>query len=270
MKKKIFSILNNHGITLSSAISLNDCHIIRKYKLEKAGFSENDELFAVIFAVPYLTHQEGRNLSAYATPRDYHLFFKQLFGAVIPKLESTFPKHRFVGFSDDSPINERDAAARAGLGIIGENGLLITDKYSSYVFIGEIITDLPIECEALEIVRCRNCGACRNACPVKFSGECLSAVTQKKGSLTEDEIKAIKNNGAVWGCDRCQEVCPHTTKAVKNGTIYTDIEFFKKDNLSHLNSSILENMTDEEFASRAYSWRGKGVIKRNLEIFEKN
>ena len=269
MNQQLFSILESEGIQLLASIALKDCEILRPYKLTKAGFSEGEELFATIFAIPYLTPAQNRNLSAYAVSRDYHIFFKQLFDTVIPKLEGAFPGYLFGGFADDSPINEREAAARAGLGIIGDNGLLITEKYSSYVFLGEIITNLPIECKIGEIRRCEGCGRCKKACPMVTHGECLSAITQKKGELTDEEKRLIIENGSVWGCDKCQECCPHTTNAIKNKTIYTDVEFFESNRISNLTKDILDGMTREEFASRAYSWRGKSVIARNLDILEK-
>ena len=100
-------------------------------------------------------------------------------------------------------------------------------------------------------------------------GQCLSALTQKKGELAQDEINAIKKYGSAWGCDICQQVCPHTEKAKKNGTIYTNIEYFKTDLTPHLTSDLVRSMSDAKFSMRAYSWRKKDTILRNLEILEK-
>jgi epoxyqueuosine reductase QueG len=63
-----------------------------------------------------------------------------------------------------------------------------------------------------------------------------------------------------WGCDTCQDVCPMN----KNPAI-TPISFFHKDIISVLTSEVINSMTDEEFSQRAYSWRGKNTILRNLE-----
>ena len=265
----IKNILLERGVELVAPVSLAHLKILRPYKLERAGFSKNEELTAIMLAVPYLTRQKGRNISAYAVPRDYHGFFKELFDSVIPELESVFPDNHFAGFADDSPINERDAAAISGLGIIGDNGMLITEKYSSYVFLGEIITNLSIPSEPNEIEHCRSCRICKTACPMDEIGVCLSALTQKKGELTEGEIEAIKKNGSAWGCDRCQEVCPHTLRAIKNETIYTNIDYFKQNTIPCITCEILDSMSDEEFAKRAYSWRKRETIRRNLEILKK-
>jgi len=266
----IKKLLKETGIELCAPISLKNCNITRQYKLERCDFSDISSLNAIMIAVPYLVKHEKRNISAYAAPKDYHAFFKGLFDAVIPLLEREYPDHRFVGFADDSPIDERSAAAMAGLGIIGDNGMLITEKYSSYVFLGEIITDLPIESAAGEIKRCEGCGKCKLACPMAESGQCLSALTQKKGLLSDEEKRTILKHGYAWGCDICQEVCPHTKRAIADGTIYTDIEFFKSEDLPFLTVRDIDNMSDGEFATRAYSWRGRRTIRRNLELFERD
>lgn len=257
------------GIKNAAAIPLSFCKIIRPYKLEKCGFKDFASLSAIMFTIPYLTENKGKNISSYAIPRDYHLFCKELFDKVIPKLKMRFPENNFAGFADNSPIDEVHAAALSGLGIIGDNGLLITNEHSSYVFIGEIITDLEIGHSGnYDIKRCESCGRCAAACPKTECGECLSAITQKKGELTEYEISIIKKHGSAWGCDLCSEVCPHTQKAIQNGTIYTDIPFFIGELTPKLSKEAVTNMSDEEFSRRAYSWRKKETVLRNLTILE--
>lgn len=259
------------GIELVGAVPLSNEQIIKPYKLVKRGFSEPFELTAAVFAIPYYTDAAHRNISAYAAPRDYHLFCKELFDSIIPKLEQKFPSFKFAGFADDSPINERDAAACAGLGKIGDNMMLITDKYSSFIFLAEIITDCPIPEAVLHNAEgCEHCGLCRKACPISDIGQCLSALTQKKGTLTGDEAKAILKYDCAWGCDICQNVCPHTKKALESGTIFSKIDFFNQALTPYLTSSLVLSMSDDEFASRAYSWRRRETILRNLAILEKN
>ena len=95
---------------------------------------------------------------------------------------------------------------------------------------------------------------------------CLSAVTQKKGELSADEVELIAYHKSAWGCDICQKVCPHTKKAIKNGTIYSKIPFFLEKRTPCLTYEVVEKMTEEDFKERAYSWRGKAPLLRNLEI----
>lgn len=271
MIRQVKAELEGLGITNVSAVPLSLCKILRPYKLERCGFADDAELFAIMFTIPYLTKSEDKNISSYAIPRDYHLFCKELFDSVIPRLAERFPQNIFCGFADNSPIDEVHAAACAGLGIIGDHGLLITEKHSSYVFIAEIITDLPLDTKGeYKILHCEVCGRCSSVCPKYECGECLSAVTQKKGVLTECEVSTIKKLGCAWGCDICSEACPHTEKARASGTIYTDIPFFKENLTPTLTKELVENMSDEEFSRRAYSWRKKETILRNLSILEDN
>ncbi len=264
-------LLEQHKIELYSPISLRDCRIIRPYKLEKCGFGQNfDKLNAIMLAVPYYTECKDKNLSAYAIPRDYHLYFKSLFDDILPKLRKNYTSYKFFGFTDNSPIDEVEASARAGLGVIGANRMLITEKYSSFVFLGEIITDMPTEANCSEIKYCSMCGKCKNLCPIEKTKACISCLTQKKGELDENEKTVISECGSVWGCDICQEVCPYTSAAIKRGTIYTPIDFFKDELIPHLTVEILDSMSDEEFSSRAYSWRGRETIRRNLLLNKGN
>ncbi len=269
MTEFIRAELEELGIRNVAAIPLSLCKLTRPYKLERRGFIDLEKLSAVIFTIPYLTRQIDKNISSYAIPRDYHLFCAELFDSLLPKLQEKFPDNKFAGFADDSPIDEIHAAALSGLGIIGDHGMLITEKNSSFIFIAEIITDLVLDTnEKYEIKRCEGCGKCRAACPKKDCGECLSAITQRKGELCEREVDTIKKYGTAWGCDICSEVCPHTRRATANGTIYTDIPFFKTELTPTLTKKLVKEMSDEEFSRRAYSWRKKETILRNLTILE--
>ena len=270
------SYLLPYGIELTGVLPLTACDVRKPYLLSRAGFEIKKEraLFVQIFAVPYLTpaaDDPTRNLSAYAVSEDYHLFFAQLYGELLPRMRADFPDHRFAGFVDHSPVDEISAAVDAGLGVRGLNHLLLTNRYSSYVFLGEIITDLPLTPTPTvlppENRQCHACGACLSACPMqREGGECRSALTQKKGELDDQEGDALLRFDSVWGCDICQEVCPYTAHAKNSGTIYTAVPFFHRAAIPHLTVDILDSMSDEAFARRAYAWRGREVIRRNLML----
>ena len=270
MLQRIQQLLAEQNIFLCGALSLADCTVQKPYLLERVGISSEGSV--VIFAIPYHTpacEDPRRNLSRYAVGQDYHLFIKQLEEALLPKLALEFPEARFAFFSDHSPIDERIAAAKVGLGCLGKNQLLITKPYASYVFLGEIITDAKItpDTPPQEAKTCLQCGACTKACP-KAEGAvlCLSALTQKKGSLSDMEKQLLYRHHTVWGCDICQEVCPLTAEAHKNGTITSPIDFFHQSPLPHLTYQDIESMSDAEFSTRAFSWRGKQTILRNLLV----
>ncbi len=270
------SYLQPYGVELTGVLTLDACSVHKPYLLHRAGFDlqKANTVFVQIFAVPYLTpdaQHASRNLSAYAVSEDYHLFFEQLYDELLPRLRTEYSDHLFAGFADHSPIDEISAAVDAGLGVRGLNHLLLTNRYSSYVFLGEIITDLPLTPTPSvlppEARNCHACGACLAACPMQSEGgECRSSLTQKKGNLTAEECQALQRFDSVWGCDICQQVCPYTAHAKARGTIYTSIPFFHRNTIPHLTIDLLDEINDDAFSRRAYAWRGREVIRRNLSL----
>ena len=271
MFENLLDFLQKKKIDRVGAVPLSACRIIRPYLLNRANIT-NGTVF--MLAVPYFSRScedENRRISAYAVSRDYHLFFEELYDELLPFLAKCYPTAHFAAFADHSPISELHAAVRAGLGVIGKNGLLLTEKYGSYVFLGEVITDMEIPCEVQPVRFCENCGACANACPsiVSEKSVCLSALSQKKGDLSEEEQKILLATNTVWGCDRCQECCPYNQRAKKTGSIYSPIPFFNENTLSSPSVEEIENMSAADFATRAYSWRGRETILRNLRLCKK-
>jgi epoxyqueuosine reductase QueG len=215
---------------------------------------------------PYYTGAyPARNVSRYALPDDYHGIAAGSLNALVEILRKAHPNHEFAAFVDVSPIREVRAAALAGLGVIGRNGLLINERYGSFVFIGEIVTSLNLPHRPRKPAACMECGKCEAACPTgaitRGAGVnpelCLSRITQKKGGLPEHERELLHRHKLVWGCDICQDVCPHN----KNPRI-TPIEAFTADILPVLTR---ENL-DAALLRKPYAWRGKNVLLRNFEI----
>ncbi|MEG2144207.1 MAG: DUF1730 domain-containing protein [Oscillospiraceae bacterium] len=223
---------------------------------------------SIISAVfPYYSGlEEHGNISLYAMVSDYHQIVKPRLLLASDALSRAFPQNSFVAFTDASPMDEIHAAQRAGLGMVGKNGLLITKKYSSFCFIGEIVTDLSLPATDFRDV-CENCGACIKACPTGaltphgFKKElCRSLITQKKGELTALEAEEIQKGGLIWGCDLCQLACPHS----KNPSM-TPIKEFKK-----LTTVISLDNLDEFYPKSSFNWRKKEVIIRNIKLAEKS
>ena len=95
---------------------------------------------------------------------------------------------------------------------------------------------------------------------------CRSALTQQKGELTDEEKQILLQHPTIWGCDLCQEICPHTLAAIERGSIFSPIPFFLEDSLPCLTQEILDGMDEEAFSRRAYAWRGRQTIARNLDL----
>jgi len=220
----------------------------------------------IVCAFPYYTDPSiPSNLCLYARVPDYHLVVRDIFTVVCQKLADAFPGHRFVGFSDVSALPERSCALRAGIGFLGKNNMIIHPEYGSFFVIGEIVTDLALPFSEPMNQSCKNCGACIQNCPGGALGEdhfceekCLSYITQRKGILTPEEEALIKQGGLVWGCDRCQLVCPHNKDLP-----VTPIAAFA----DHIEPFV----TEENFAAlkkeRSFGYRGRTLMMRNLALF---
>ncbi len=220
----------------------------------------------ITYLFPYWLGEEfykDSNISKYAVPADYHIIVAGYLQEITKKLKEKYPLNQFEYFCDNSPVNEVKAALLCGLGVKGKNGLLINEKYGSFCFIGEIVTDLVWENYSSGKGECINCGLCLKKCPGGALGEfyvdktkCLSDITQRKGELSEEQIELIKKSGCVWGCDVCQDVCPMN----KNIATTPIKEFFE--------SAVAHFSEGDNIEGRAFSWRGRKVVERNLGYFK--
>ncbi len=224
-----------------------------------------DSRSVIVTLFPYkLESYPEHNISKYAVVSDYHRVCTQKLDRVCEGLKKAYSQNNFVSFADNSPIREVKAATLSGVGVRGKNGLLINKTYGSYVFIAEIVTDLKLTPSVCCTDSCLECDLCLKNCPsgaIKDSrieeAKCLSYITQKKGTLTEDEQKLVKKGGKVWGCDICSDICP-MNKAAKP----TNIKEFQTDIIYKVDYP--EN--NREIKDRAFGFRGAEVIRRNLDL----
>lgn len=225
---------------------------------------------AIVGLFPYFTGAyPHRNVALYAVGHDYHMIVKAHLQRAAEALSERLPGLRCRAFVDASPIHEVEAARRAGLGYVGQNGLLIAPVWGQMVFIGCLLTNLPPE--ALGMVPsaplpqnlCRGCGRCVAACPTgaltrQDMGRCRSAITQKKGMLTHWEAAQIAEGGFVWGCDICLMACPHNARPP-----LSPIAEFYENPLPRLTPSDIDGL-----CNRAYLWRGRDLLRRNLSLID--
>lgn len=159
-------------------------------------------------------------IARYARGEDYHEAMKHRLQSVRNHLRNTYPEHRFRSFIDTAPVLEREHAARAGLGWIGKHTLLINPRLGSWLFLGGIITtmDLPAPPEQCPVPdSCGSCTRCIDACPTRAitpwsvnASRCISYLTIEHRSELPAERRAAMGDW-VYGCDVCQEVCPHNS-----------------------------------------------------------
>jgi epoxyqueuosine reductase len=156
-------------------------------------------------------------VARYARGRDYHNFLRKKLrkvAAFLRALPSPTPI-RARPLCDDAPVLERAWAARAGLGFIGKNGLLIVPGQGSFVLLGEVVTTLELPPDEPLAGRCGACTLCLDACPtgafprpfVLDARRCIAYWTiEHRGAIPEAERSGIGEH--LFGCDICQDVCP--------------------------------------------------------------
>ena len=218
----------------------------------------------IVCAFPYYTgeHPEA-NVCKYAMVPDYHYVVRQILNGAAEEL-SKYYGASFVGFTDVSALPERECALAAGLGFPGINGLVIHPQYGTFFVIGELVTDYLFDFDSPLTETCLHCGACIRACPagaISWEGidysRCLSEVTQRKGELTEQEQYLITKNGLMWGCDCCQNCCPHNRDLP-----LTYLEGFSSD----VQSVVTRENLNPLCKTRAFGYKGKTLLKRNLSL----
>lgn len=152
-------------------------------------------------------------VSRYARGEDYHRALKDRLREMEAEIEALGGRARAC--VDTSAVLEKPWAAQAGLGWVGKNTLVLREGLGSYVFLGEVVTDLDLAPDPPAVDRCGTCDRCMAACPtaaivapyVLDSRLCISYLTiEHRGPIPRDLRAAIGNR--VFGCDDCQTVCP--------------------------------------------------------------
>jgi epoxyqueuosine reductase len=166
-------------------------------------------------------------IARYARGLDYHDHFRKRLRKLAAVVRSLAPGVRARPIVDTAPVLERAWAARSGLGFIGKNGMLIIPDLGSYVVLGEIVTDLPMPAfpgQPLPI-RCGRCTRCLDACPtgafdaprVLDPRRCIAYLTIEHEGPWDPRV-AERVAPWVFGCDRCQEVCPYNHGSAATAT----------------------------------------------------
>lgn len=227
----------------------------------------------VSIAFPYahdLIWPEDAHFSVYVRGRDYHRVVRSYLDRVAGFIRGLGCTAEV--FVDACALPERLIAALAGVGWLGRNSTLITQRYGSWVFLGEIRTNLPLApsrdyTEPGDHTRCGDCRRCLAACPAGIlrseyvaTRRCLSALTQQKNL---DKADLLRLDGRLFGCDTCQRVCPYNQDTAHTGLA----EFTPLAQMIHPDLDELSHLTKVRFASHyaptSAGWRGKAVLQVN-------
>ncbi len=155
-------------------------------------------------------------IARYAWGRDYHKLVKKRMASYVQglrtRLDCQFEARWYI---DDGPMLDRAAASRSGLGWFGKNTNILTPELGSWIFLGQIITDLDIEQDPPLKKTCGSCVRCIDACPtgaivapyVLDNARCISYLTIENAGEIPAELRPLMGDW-VFGCDICQDVCP--------------------------------------------------------------
>lgn len=228
-----------------------------------------DAVSVIVCAVNYYTphfhddSQEKGKISRYAWGDDYHDVVKGKLILLLDWLRSEVPEAEGKVCVDTAPIMDKAWAARAGLGWIGKHSNLITKELGSWVFIGELLVNIPLEYDTKTVDdHCGSCTACIDACPtdaiiepyVVDSRNCISYATIELRSDNLPDNIAQNLEGWFYGCDICQDVCPWNRfeKPTENA------DFHPRNGATSVDLDEVLNLTPSAYAERFR----KSAIKR--------
>lgn len=209
--------------------------------------------------------------------RDYHFILRDRMNELIAYIKEEAELEmgttaEFKPMVDTGELVDVVVAQRAGLGFIGRNGLLITEEFGSYVYLGEIITNLEFEADEEVLFGCGDCMRCIDACPTdallgdgRMNAQlCLSYQTQTKDYMAEEFRR--KMGHVIYGCDICQIVCPFN-KGI-DSHFHEEMEPDPENTNPLLKPLLTISNRDfkDQFGELAGSWRGKKPLQRNAII----
>ncbi len=208
-------------------------------------------------------------LSRSAWGMDYHHVLRDKLDQLSRFIRRLEPSATVESMVDTGALSDRAVAERAGLGWVGKNCALITPEYGSWVYLGELITDLPLPPDSPVEEGCGDCNICVDACPTGAlvqggqlnAQKCISFLTQVKEFIPDEFRGKIGNR--LYGCDTCQIVCPKNKgKHFTNHPEFTPDPEIAKPLLLPLLSMSNKEFKDK-FGTSSSAWRGKKPIQRN-------
>ncbi len=160
-------------------------------------------------------NSESFKISKYAYGQDYHFVIKEKLKEFLHSIQENIGEVSGRAFVDSAPVLDKAWAAKSGLGWIGKNSNLITQKVGSFYFIAELILDLDLEYDHAVTDHCGSCTACIDACPTQAilapyvvdGSKCISYYTIELKENIPNDMKG-KFDDWMFGCDTCQDVCP--------------------------------------------------------------
>jgi epoxyqueuosine reductase len=220
-------------------------------------------------------NEESYKISKYAYGQDYHFVIKEKLKELLHFIQTEIGEVSGRAFVDSAPVLDKAWAAKSGLGWMGKNTNLITQKVGSFYFIAELIVDVELEYDAPTTDHCGSCTACIDTCPTEAivapyvvdGSKCISYFTIELKENIPTEMKG-KLDDWMFGCDVCQDVCPWNrfSKPHSEPLFQANPEllsFTKKDW-----EEITEDVFKEVFKNSAVKRTKREGLRRNVEFLK--
>ncbi|OAB36918.1 epoxyqueuosine reductase [Paenibacillus macquariensis subsp. defensor] len=211
-------------------------------------------------------------LARSAWGRDYHYVLREAMQKLEDFIRERVPEAVLESMVDTGALVDRAVAERAGIGFSAKNCMIISPKWGSWIYLGDMVTNIPFPPDTPVTEDCGECTKCIDACPTGAlvgpgqldAQRCVSFLTQTKGLLEEEQMRKIGNR--LYGCDTCQIVCPKNRGKSwdHNKQLLPDPEIAKPLLLPILDLTNRE--FKEKFGESAAAWRGKKPMQRNAII----
>lgn len=189
-------------------------------------------------------------ISKYAYGQDYHFVIKERLKELLFSIQNEIGEVGGRAFVDSAPVLDKAWAAKSGLGWIGKNANLLTQKTGSFYFICELVIDLELEYDHAVTDHCGSCTACIDACPTQAivapyvvdGSKCISYFTIELKENIPNEMKGSFDDWA-FGCDTCQDVCPWN----RFSKAHNEPLFEPNDTLLSMSKKDWEEITEDTF-----------------------
>jgi epoxyqueuosine reductase len=222
-----------------------------------------------------LQREDSYKISKYAYGQDYHFVIKEKLNELLFSIQEHIGAVSGRAFVDSAPVLDKAWAAKSGLGWVGKNSNLITQKVGSFYFIAELIIDLELEYDFATTDHCGSCTACLDACPTQAiiapyqvdGSKCISYYTIELKDHLPEEMKGKLDDWA-FGCDVCQDVCPWNrfSKAHNEPLFQANPELlsFSKQDWEEITADTFQKVFKDSPLKRT-KWEG---LKRNINFLK--
>ncbi|RVT67780.1 tRNA epoxyqueuosine(34) reductase QueG [Niallia taxi] len=284
------------GFTTASTFEEMRIRLIKQQELNyQSGFEEKDiekrvnpsllldqpkSIISIALAYPSkmkerVTSKKGARRGIFCRASwgtDYHVVLRDRLSKLEKYIMERVPDALCKSMVDTGELVDRAVAQRAGVGWSAKNCAIITPEFGSYVYLGEMITNLPLSPDTPMEDQCGECNKCIDACPTGAliqggqldAQRCIAFQTQTKGFLAEEFREKLGNR--IYGCDTCQTICPKN----KGMDFHNHIEMEPDPEIAKPLLVPLLTISNKEFKEKyghiSGSWRGKKPIQRNAII----